>query len=110
MLERARLGAELLDQKLPDWQQKVNPDTLDMGDPEKCVLGQAMELPPGHFGTALDQLDARGEEDIYGFELTHDERILRRRWLYEGNLQGGQQPPGYPELTQAWRTLLAERA
>lgn len=33
-------GAELLDERMPGWAEHIGLDDLDLGDAERCVLGQ----------------------------------------------------------------------
>lgn len=33
-------GAQLLDEKIPDWYQRIDLDTLNMADPCNCICGQ----------------------------------------------------------------------
>lgn len=37
---RAKIGATILDVMRPGWADEVDPETLDLGDCEACVLGQ----------------------------------------------------------------------
>jgi hypothetical protein len=38
--DRVAAGAAWLDANRPGWWQRINLDTLDLGDPCRCVLGQ----------------------------------------------------------------------
>lgn len=38
--ERVESGARWLDEHRPGWWRRIDLDTLDLGDPCKCVLGQ----------------------------------------------------------------------
>jgi hypothetical protein len=38
--ERVALGVAWLDNVVPDWRVRVDPGSLDLDDPERCVLGQ----------------------------------------------------------------------
>lgn len=40
LLSRVKRGAMLLDEKLPGWHNRVNPDVLNINDCSKCVIGQ----------------------------------------------------------------------
>lgn len=66
-LERVRRGARLLDEKVPDWFNKIDIETLSIASCLRCVLGQLF----GYFGSeALSKLDLcwDTDEDIdYGF-------------------------------------------
>jgi hypothetical protein len=41
------LGMAWLDEHRPGWAERVNVETLDLGDPCHCVLGQTGDLPDG---------------------------------------------------------------
>jgi hypothetical protein len=36
-------GIEFLNEKIPGWQDKINPEILDMGSSYYCILGQLFE-------------------------------------------------------------------
>lgn len=38
--ERVDRGETFLDTTIPDWRKLINLETLDLGDPELCVIGQ----------------------------------------------------------------------
>lgn len=76
-------GMKLLDQEVPGWRGKVDPNWLIMNNCTHCILGQL-------FGNYSDGADALGLSDFegqhYGFELT-----VGMSW---------------EELTQAWKEAL----
>lgn len=80
---RVNRGAELLDEKYPDWHWKVMIGTLDMGNPGSCVLGQLY----GNFYDAVPILKLSFNDSTYenGFSLDTRERwnswsALTRHW------------------------------
>ena len=77
-------GIALLDARKPGWRKAFNPETLRMGSPWHCVLGQA-------FGSYLTGLRLLGVSDyqaaeygfepsptLYGLELTEQ---LGKTWI-----------------------------
>jgi hypothetical protein len=78
-------GVELLDEKVPGWRERIDPNALDMSDPARCVMGQIPELYGIHFGP-------RGS--YYGFETHH-------------GFETFQWPEGYDALDIAWREAIA---
>lgn len=77
-------GVELLDARLPGWRERVNPDTLDLANGCRCIVGQVL----GDYdeGVALLGLSQPAAER-YGF------------WA------SGRQ--SFSALTDAWRRVLA---
>lgn len=80
-------GARLLDQKSPDWRQKISTGNLVMFDGERCVLGQLF----GGYGAGLDTLEIDSGKD-YGFYITDENgewlpqwAALRDAWINEIN-------------------------
>ena len=61
--EYVKAGAELLDEKKPDWYTRVDLDTLDIGLASECVLGQVF----GYYTHGLNALDITGDDSLYGF-------------------------------------------
>jgi hypothetical protein len=84
-------GVALLDERVPGWREKINVETLDMGDYCFCVLGQQF----GDFGEGLINLDFDlGDGDLareYGFQRL-----------------AGHSDDEYQALTDAWREVIAE--
>src|SRR6266704_6644415 len=68
--DRVAKGVALLSERLPDWENAINIATLDMGCPQKCVLGQ-------QFGSYIKGAEAlhlfTRECPEYGFILYHSE-------------------------------------
>lgn len=72
MADRVQRGVALLDQRVPDWRERIDVERLDMAVSAHCVLGQ---LNGGHrtptpYTAGLDALglDYQGGEE-HGFEL-----------------------------------------
>lgn len=75
-------GINLLDEQVPDWRTKIDPERLNLASCEVCVLGQIF----GDYDTGLEQLNIDGYD--YGF-----------------NTYGSM-----AELTEAWRDALGENS
>lgn len=84
--EQIAAGMALLDEKVPEWWQRIDVDRLNTASPCSCVLGQMY----GFYGTGLEALGILGFACDYGFGATG---------------AGG----GYPSLTRAWRRAIRAR-
>ena len=62
--EAARKGAQLLDQRYPGWEQRVNPATLNIEDGRCCVLGQI-----GSYHILAEELFGDGDT---GYDAEYD--------------------------------------
>jgi hypothetical protein len=68
--ERVDAGAELLDEKEPLWYIDVDPGTLDMSDPDKCVVGQLRPDEPYHVTLGSLGIDPYASDEVsFGFDL-----------------------------------------
>jgi hypothetical protein len=68
--KRVDAGAELLDEKEPLWYIDVDPGTLDMSDPDKCVVGQVRSDEPYCVTLQALGLGAYGGSEVsFGFDL-----------------------------------------
>jgi hypothetical protein len=92
--DRVSAGINLLDREVPDWDRRVNVDTLRLSSCERCVLGQLY----GTWGDGLDELDLWDGDD----EGAADSAALGFS-LYEG--EAGR----YGELTDAWVAAIRDR-
>jgi len=92
--ERVAAGAKWLDEHRPGWWQRIDLDTLNLGDPCQCVLGQLY----GHFVYAPDEIwtnnlsFAGGFNAEVGLRGDYDETVTE-----------------FAALTAAWRTLIQAR-
>jgi hypothetical protein len=86
--ERVAAGSAWLDANRPGWWQRINLDTLDLGDPCECVLGQE---DGNYWDTAPD---LGGDAAVLGFNT--------RPWCRDPD----QELAG---LEAAWRTLIQAR-
>lgn len=95
--KRVKGGAALLDEKVPEWYNKVNLDSLNMNSYTNCVLGQCF---PGmsYFEEVWPKLGIEGDEmeEELGFALPVIRRDSEVNKLY-GN------------LTQEWTKVILER-
>lgn len=100
---RAAKGAELLDEVRPGWEDRVNPDSLNMYNTSWCVLGQL----EGDYDFAVHTL----------LKLSY-----QASWVHGFHIPLSEVPPSppggattesmtevYRPLTEAWRALIAER-
>lgn len=109
-LERASKGKGYLDGYLgEDWVQYVNLDTLEMANPDLCLLGQLATKHP--------RLREQCEYGSYHYALHALEKghtwAQERGFEAEGDCTAPSQSEGctcgpqYAELEAAWRELLA---
>lgn len=84
--ERVAAGARWLDEHRPGWVDRIDLETLDLGDPCRCVLGQEY----GNYTFALDEILDDVSPASRGFNA----------WATTGE---------YPALTDAWRRLIEQR-
>jgi hypothetical protein len=82
--EEIKRGMELLDIEAPGWREKIDPALLDLGNCERCILGQIFE---------------RYTLGIFALELVHEEADR-----FGFNCE----PIDYELLTQAWKEALSE--
>ena len=94
MTDSIREGTRYLDTHYPHWEEKIDLDTLDLGDFHACVLGQLH--PRGHFQTGLNQAVRRGAPDTWSWSIRHG--FLSTEGHY-----------GYKKLTAKWRRAILRR-
>jgi hypothetical protein len=89
--QRVDNGIALLDEKVPSWQDKVDPSTLTLSRIDACVLGQLF----GSYYDGAEQLgfdpESKQASDL-GFFLKDDEH----RYIT------------YQQLTEEWSTRLMD--
>jgi hypothetical protein len=85
--ERVAAGAAWLDANRPGWVERIDLETLDLGDPCRCIVGQ-LNVQWGGLKIADDP---RWHAASLGFDT----------WLAEGY--------EYSALTAAWRQLIIAR-
>lgn len=61
----AARGAAWLDERVPGWAERINPDWFTIASCTKCVLGQLF----GHYGIGLVKLDLMKDSDWLGFSI-----------------------------------------
>lgn len=83
-------GIKLLDEKVPGWRERIDPDSLDMSDCFQCILGQLF----GSFSDGSKKLGFvwLGNTEDFGFEV-------KQRFA----------PLPYDELTNLWKKELEKR-
>lgn len=63
MKDNVLRGIQLLDEKMPDWRDKIDPKTLDLANDCNCVIGQLF----GSYYYTNSRLDIYGPD--YGFNI-----------------------------------------
>lgn len=91
----AQRGAELLDLVRPGWYMQVQPGKLDLGNRQRCVLGQLY----GDYILGVLAIQPSVDAIAYGFDLS-----LSITWLWPGAKERS-----FSQLTDAWRTEIANR-
>jgi len=84
-------GAALLDKRVPKWTNKLNPDDVDMSNPDYCVLG----LVYRSYEYGLDRLNIKGNGWTHGFNILLGNR---RREVTK-----------YAKLDELWRAQIEQR-
>lgn len=82
--ERVAAGIALLDERAPDWRSRINLETLDIRSGGYCTLAQVF----GDFNRGRHHLEL-GRPADYGFFLRDHDDLT------------------YPDLTAAWKRVLA---
>lgn len=96
--ERVTAGAAWLDEHRPGWWQRIDLETLDLGDPCKCVLGQEY----GDFGVAPAEVAGASEPAVaFGFDV-HSSWFGRVRTEADVEAECA-------ALTAEWRWLIEQR-
>jgi hypothetical protein len=98
--DRVAAGSAWLDANRPGWWQRIDLDTLDLGDTCNCVLGQEY----GHYFEAPDEVagDDAGDASI---ERGYD---VLAQWATPGRTEHAVSEE-VAALTAAWRTLIQAR-
>ncbi len=104
IVERVEAGARWLDGHRPGWVDRIDLDTLDLGDPCRCVLGQ-------EFGEDADTLNNGGGGWVTGYcvGLNH---LLDGSNVFDRAVDLGMyelKNDRYSALTNAWRELIERR-
>lgn len=77
---RVAAGVDLLNERVPDWREHVDPDTLDLAGVFGCVLGQLAGhiaekdrygLTAGYYGSLYALELPLNKAPDYGFEAHH---------------------------------------
>ena len=80
MKENVLRGVALLDEKVPDWRERINPDRLSMVSCNSCILGQLF----GNYFEGARMLGIYGSD--YGFNVSGEDTYLRLRQLWKEQL------------------------
>lgn len=98
--ERVQAGAQYLDEVVPDWAERINTDTLDVGRGFLCPLAQAMG---DTFTNVVAKTELRtqflADNGFYSYsKMVSQERLCIVRAWSECN-----------ELTEAWVSEIVRR-
>lgn len=75
--ERVALGVALLDEKCPDWVNRIDLSRLDIASCNRCILGQLF----GDFGRGYEPLDIWTAEP-YGFMPEYEQiEAMQAEWV-----------------------------
>ena len=82
-------GAAILDAKVPEWRDRIDRPSLDMGDPCGCMIGQLFDVPeeeddfsgtlPEEYTAALALLGIEDDVDAFGLDLSEDQIMTAAR-------------------------------
>lgn len=125
---RANKGARLLDEELPDWFERIDLEHLNLGEPDRCVLGQCFratrEIPRWSFAgydcleaALADSLDdaekpiCSANYDVGRYVLGLDDTDLVRFGFNTGRIAPGVAAAdvSFLELDEAWSALVYNR-
>lgn len=93
--ERVALGVAWLDEKCPDWRTRIDPMTLNLESPLRCVLGQVFAEERGDYTAGyyyalgvflpdMDKMERYTWAQRHGFANTEPGvRLLREEWIAE---------------------------
>jgi len=84
--EVVQAGMQVLDEKVPGWESRIDPETLDLASCQFCILGQIY----GDYGVGRRALDLYSDY-AHGFDV--DGGVDRY----------------YPLLTRAWLRVIGKR-
>jgi hypothetical protein len=96
--ERVAAGAAWLDAAMPNWIDKVDLDTLDVGSDCRCILGQTF----GHYQRSPE--DARWSVPDGMTYLAAD-----RGFNVDNNPDDEAETAEFAELTAEWRRVIESR-
>ena len=91
---RVARGIEWLDADVPEWWKRVDPDTLDMTNSERCVMAQLTGLT---FSDAIRSLRV----DLY--------TAVRMGFITYYPDSWGYQPQATAELTPLWQAVIRRK-
>lgn len=116
LIKRVRLGAEWLDERQPDWWQRINIDTLNLVLPRQCVLGQLSRQLVGksaNYCYVVLRRDFRDgctwAPDLKHLGLIESEAIDLGFQVGEYGWTDGDLGLSYAALNDAWREQILDR-
>lgn len=104
-------GAAWLDKKCPDWPNEIDVQTLNLGSPSHCILGQTADCILGPQGTTTQPTDGFGRVMS---RIAKDRPIWAERRGFLSFLAPDRQNRRetfvtYEMLTIAWKELIRQR-
>jgi hypothetical protein len=87
--DRVRSGAAFLDERYPEWVERIDLDELDMNDCKSCIVGQAVANYSTFFSDAEENCGLPG---ALGFNLDYTDDY-----------------DNWPDLEEAWRSYITAR-
>lgn len=101
---RVAKGIALLDEKVPDWADRIDLDRLDVAHGGRCVTAQVSGA------TYVEGMRLLGlEHDAYATGSYTDHGFMAEGWDAEGMPPGYAQMDGYAVLNPIWHREIAAR-
>lgn len=86
---RVERGIKLLDEKIPDWFNKIDVETLNMSDSSKCIIGQLLASYDNYYHLGIKDF---GGTCWYGFNsytymvaYSNEWKELDKEWINQIN-------------------------
>lgn len=100
--EEIKAGMALLDEKVPGWREKVNPQQLNMAYCFTCILGQVF----GEYTHGLKRLGIADDEEVYS-EFDPETNEQAQNLGFQSKVHNGIWLD-YDYLNKAWKEALSE--
>lgn len=118
--ERVAAGAAFLDGQDPGWWREIDLESLDLGEPDLCVLGQRCPLTvlAAYCSTTPDDPDLAHEswrnytayaEALSGIQADGESVVDLIEWGDRHGFSNSASWNSYPELTAEWQRVITTR-